>query len=165
LGWSLHSLSRRHLALDRAGDALAPAQEAVAIFQEEAKTNPLHQADWASALHTLSRVRSGLNQTREALALAREAVAIWRPLVKTQPLHRARLATEQIFRDLAKGKKELRREHTNALVQVGTVRRELGQGPQSPAPDQEAVALGGRWQPPTLCIKETWGAAWPTWNI
>ena len=101
LGWSLHSQSRRHLVLDRAGDALAPAQEAVAILQEEAKTNPHYQADWASALHTLSRVRSGLNQTREDLALAREAVAIWRPLVKSQPLHRAGLATEQILLDLA----------------------------------------------------------------
>ena len=51
------------------------------------------------------------------------------------------LEAEQILRDLARGNKELRGEHANALIQVGTVRRELGQGPQSLAPDQEAVAL------------------------
>ncbi|MCP9930489.1 hypothetical protein KBY82_06805 [Cyanobium sp. AMD-g] len=48
---------------------------------------------------------------------------------------------EQIFRDVAKGRTERRGEPASALLQVGTVHRELGQEPQSLGPNQEAVAL------------------------
>jgi tetratricopeptide (TPR) repeat protein len=113
----------------RHGEALAPTEEGGAGHL------PLGRGDLAPAGEDAALHRTGL-----ADALGNPSDLLLTDGQRQEALDPA-LEAEQILRELTKGKTELREEHANALLQVVTVRRELGQGPQSLAPNQEAVAL------------------------
>ena len=76
----------------RRQEALAPTEEAVKIFREQAKTNPAFQNDLASSLTNLGVHYSDLGRRQEALAPTEEAVKIFRELAKTNPAFLGELA-------------------------------------------------------------------------
>src|SRR6185437_15839014 len=73
-------------ALERPRQALARAQEAIAIYRRLAETEPdAHLAGLAAALHNFATGLSGCNRIGESLAPAEEAVQIRRRLAQSQP--------------------------------------------------------------------------------
>ncbi|MBI2886741.1 MAG: tetratricopeptide repeat protein [Chloroflexi bacterium] len=115
LGSVLSDLGRRE-------EALAPAQEAVALYRELAARRPeAFRPDLAGSLNNLANRLSELGRREEALAPAQEAVALRRELAARQP---------EAFRpDLA-----------GSLNNLAAFLSALGRREEALAPAQEAVA-------------------------
>ena len=82
---SLTNLGVLLSGLGRPEDALAAAEEAVAIRRRLVKANRTHTAQPAMSLTNLGMLLSGLGRPQDALAAAEEAVAIYRRLAHTNP--------------------------------------------------------------------------------
>ncbi|MGE3413091.1 MAG: tetratricopeptide repeat protein [Dehalococcoidia bacterium] len=120
---SLNNLANRLSEVGRREEALAPAEEAAAIYRELAESNPaVYRPDLAGTLNNLANRLSEVGRREEALAPAEEAAAIYRELAESNPA---------VYRpDLARTLNNL----ANRLSEVG--RRE-----EALAPAEEAAAI------------------------
>jgi tetratricopeptide (TPR) repeat protein len=80
------------LSRERAGEAEAPAQEAIALCREVSQVAPELRPTWARALRILAIARRGLGRPDEALDAARRATNIARDLARRDPTHQDELA-------------------------------------------------------------------------
>ena len=108
-------------AVGQREEAVKPAEEAVRIYRELAKTNPAFLGPLASALNTLGVSYGELGRREEALKPTEEAVRIRRGLAQTNP---ATLV------DLAR-----------ALNNLGIRYGELGRREEALKPTEEAVRI------------------------
>ena len=123
LARALINLGARLGRVGRYREALAPVQEAVALFRALAADNPAaDQADLAIALDDLGARLGRVGRSREALAPVQEAVALFRALAADNPAaDQARLAA--------------------ALINLGASLDQLGRSREALESAQEAVAL------------------------
>jgi tetratricopeptide (TPR) repeat protein len=81
-----NNLANRLSALGRRAEALAPAQEAVALRRALARAHPdAFNPDLARSLNNLALLLSELGRRAEALAPAQEAVGLYRALARANP--------------------------------------------------------------------------------
>ncbi|WP_327009725.1 tetratricopeptide repeat protein [Dactylosporangium sp. NBC_01737] len=114
--------SRRLFNAGRRDEALTPAEEAVAIHRQLAKTNPAaYLPDLAMSLSNLGGHLSGLGRHDEALAPAAEAEAMYRRLAESNPV--------ASLPGLAR-----------SLSNLGVLLSELGQHDEALPPAADAVA-------------------------
>ena len=66
-------------------DAVAPTEEAVQLYRDQAGDNPAYLPDLAMALNNLGVRYSELGRRQDALAPAEEAVELYRELAADQP--------------------------------------------------------------------------------
>jgi tetratricopeptide (TPR) repeat protein len=147
-------------------EALAAAEEALALYRDLAAANPAHRPGVANALTGRGVSLRDLGQHREALAAAEEALALYRNLAAANPSHQPDLANaltahgaslqdlgryqealaalEQalaLYRDLAAANPAYQPGLANALNNYGTSLTDLGQHREALAAAEEALAL------------------------
>jgi hypothetical protein len=78
----------------RRGEAVAPTEEAVTLYREQAAANPAYQPDLAAALDNLGVRYSAVGRRHDAIAPAEEAASLYRsrppPTPPTSPTSRWR---------------------------------------------------------------------------
>jgi tetratricopeptide (TPR) repeat protein len=89
---SLHILVAGLAQTERFDEALAPAEEAVALFRKLSQTSPEFLSDLAGSLTNIAGIFANLDRDEEALVAAREAVDIQRELARGDPREYSHLA-------------------------------------------------------------------------
>ena len=80
---ALNNLGVRYSELGRRQEALAPMEEGLKIYREQAKRNPACLPEVAMALNNLGKCLSEVGRRQEALAPTEEALKIYREQAKS----------------------------------------------------------------------------------
>ena len=107
--------------MGRRADAVAPAEEAVTLYRDQAAANPGYLPDLAMALNNLGIRYSEVGRRADAAAPAEEAVTLYRDQAAANPAYLPDLAS--------------------ALNNLGVRYSEVGRRADAVAPAEEAVTL------------------------
>ena len=115
------NLGIRYSEVGRRADAVAPAEEAVTLYREQAAQNPAFAPNLAAALTNLGACYSEVGRRADAVAPTEEAVTLRRKQAAQNPAFAPDLAT--------------------ALTNLGARYSEVGRRTDAVAPTEEAVTL------------------------
>ena len=118
---ALSNLGACYSGVGRRADAMAPTEEAVTLYREQAAQNPAFAPDLAMALNNLGIRYSGVGRRADAVAPTEEAVTLYRGLAAQNPAFAPNLA--------------------GALTNLGACYSEVGRRADAVAPTEEAVTL------------------------